>query len=258
MISKIAIVTGASEGIGFACAQSLLSSGNRVCIVSRNEAKLKKAVQQLSESFENRVTSFAKDLSEKDAIQDIQAYTKSIWGDADILVNSNGGPKPGTLLTLSEEDWNEAFQTFALPVINAIRVFSRSMIKKSWGRIITIGSIASKEPIENLDLSNFIRAGLLGLHKSLSKELGKYNINVHMVQPGSIMTSRTNERILKRAESLNISFEESRKISESKIPLGRIGLPSDVGNLVKFLCSDESNYITGASLQVDGGMSNSI
>lgn len=257
-LKRIAVVLGASEGIGFACAKSLLEAGNRVCIVSRNASKLDNAKNQLGDSFSGDIISFAADIGEQNSISDINKFIRSTWGDVSILVNSNGGPKAGKLLTLSDDDWQQGFNNFAMPVIRAIRIFSESMIQSRWGRIITIGSIAAKEPIENLDLSNFIRSGFLGLHKSAARDLAKHNINVHMVQPGSILTSRTKQRIEQRASDLKISYEESVQISINKIPKGKIGDPEEVGNLVRFLSSNEADYLTGVSINVDGGMSLSI
>ncbi|TGL98081.1 SDR family oxidoreductase [Leptospira barantonii] len=257
-LKRTALVIGASEGIGYACAKSLLEDGNRVCIVSRSEQKLDNAKRTLSERFPNDILSFVSDIGEPKAIHEINKFVNTTWGNVDILVNSNGGPKAGKLTTLSDEDWLQGFNTFAMPVIRAIREFSADMIKNKWGRIVTIGSIAAKEPIENLDLSNFIRSGFLGLHKSVSRDLAKHNINVHMVQPGSILTSRTKQRITQRATELGISFEESEKISLSKIPKGKIGDAEEVGKLVRFLCSEQADYLTGTSINVDGGMSLSI
>ncbi|AOP33668.1 hypothetical protein A0128_07330 [Leptospira tipperaryensis] len=254
-MNKVAVVIGASEGIGFACAKSLLEAGNKVCIVSRSREKLDLAVAQLSEVSQEKIISFAADIGEPNSVQEISHFVESNWGDIGILINSNGGPKAGKLLTLSDEDWHKGFDTFAMPVIRAIREFSKNMIKNQWGRIVTIGSIAAKEPIENLDLSNFIRSGFLGLHKSVSRDLAKHNVNVHMVQPGSILTSRTKQRISQRAADLGISYEESEKLSLSKIPKGKIGDPEEVGSLVRFLCSEHSGYLTGTSIYVDGGMS---
>ncbi len=257
-MKRTAVVIGASEGIGFACAKSLLEAGNRVCIVSRNPQKLDSAKAQLGDSFAGDIISFAADIGVSDSILEIGKFVRSTWGDVSILVNSNGGPKAGKILTLSDEDWQQGFNNFAMPVIRAIRTFSEDMIKNKWGRIITIGSIAAKEPIENLDLSNFIRSGFLGLHKSAARDLAKHNINVHMVQPGSILTSRTKQRITQRASDLGISYDESEKISISKIPKGKIGDADEVGKLVRFLSSEDADYLTGSSINVDGGMSLSI
>lgn len=257
-MNKVALVLGASEGIGFACANKLLIDGKRVCIVSRNTEKLEKAFNTIPEKYKGNLIYFACDISDKNSAMETSKFIQNNYGSVDILVNSNGGPKTGNLLNLTDEDWEDGFNKFAMPIFRFIKYFSTDMIRNGWGRIITIGSIAAKEPIENLDISNFVRSGMLGLHKSLARDLAKHNINVHMVQPGSILTSRTKQRILQRAEDLSISYEDSEKISLAKIPKGKIGSADDVGNLIRFLCSDESEYLTGTSINIDGGMSNSI
>lgn len=257
-MKKIALILGASQGLGFACAEALVKEDVYVCIVSRNQEKLNSAVDKLNKVSKNHTISFAGDLSDPFLIRNAINMVSSKWGPVNILVNSNGGPKPGSVSNLSDQDWSESFNSFALPVFRAIREVLPEMKKQKWGRIITIGSIASFEPIENLDISNFIRSGFLGLHKSLSREVASYQVNVHIVLPGAIYTSRTQERIQQRANKLNISMEESISMSIAKIPKNTIGDPADVGNLIAFLCSEKANYLTGSSHSVDGGMSVSI
>jgi 3-oxoacyl-[acyl-carrier protein] reductase len=261
-MNKIALVLAASEGIGFSIAIKLLEIGNKVCIVSRSQGKLNSAINDIvsfNSDYKENIISYAIDISSENSMLKIKDFIQAKWGRSpDILINNNGGPKEGSLLSLNEEEWLDGFNSYAMPVISAIKVFSLDMIKNNWGKIITIGSIAAKEPIPNLDISNFVRSGLLGLHKSISKELAKDNINVHMVLPASILTSRSKSIIQNRAEVMNISFDESMQISNSRIPKGHLGDPSDVGNLVAFLCSDQANFLTGTSINVDGGVTKSI
>ena len=257
-MKKIALILGASEGLGFACAKALLEDGVQVCIVSRTEAKLARAVEELSKINSQNIISYAGDIAQEATLLNAKKLVESKWGKINILINSNGGPKAGKVTNLSDNDWKESFEKYALPVFRSIRSLVPDMIENNWGRIITIGSIAAKEPIENLDISNFIRSGFLGMHKTLSREVAKNNINVHNILPGSILTSRTEERILQRSKDLSISLEKSQEMSVAKIPKGKLGDPSDVGNLVAFLCSDKSGYLTGNSFLVDGGSSFSI
>ncbi len=257
-MKKIALILGASEGLGYACAKALVEEDVYVCLVSRNKEKLKSAVDKLNTISKDHAISFTGDLSDASLIHDATNYVSSKWGSINILINSNGGPKPGSVSHLSDQDWIESFNLFALPVFRAIREVLPEMKKQKWGRIITIGSIAALEPIENLDISNFIRSGFLGLHKSLSREVASDNINIHVVLPGAINTGRTKERIEQRAKKLNISKKESISMSIEKIPKNKIGDPAEVGNLVAFLCSEKADYLTGSSHTVDGGMSVSI
>lgn len=257
-MKKIALILGASEGLGYACAEALVQEGVYVCLVSRNHEKLISAVDKLNAKQKDHAISYAGDLSDSDLICNAMEMVSSKWGSVNILINSNGGPKSGSVSNLSDQDWIDSFNSYALPVFRAIREVLPGMKSQKWGRIITIGSIAAFEPIENLDISNFIRSGFLGLHKSLSREVASENVNVHVVLPGAIYTSRTKDRIEQRAKNLNITKEESMSMSIAKIPKNTIGDPADVGNLVAFLCSEKADYLTGSSHSVDGGMSISI
>ena len=257
-MKKIALILGASEGLGYACAEALVKEGVCVCLVSRNQEKLNAAVDKLNNMCKDHAISFTGDLSDSELIRNAMDMVSSKWGSVNILVNSNGGPKPGNVSNLSDQDWSDSFNSYALPVFRAIREVLPEMKNQKWGRIVTIGSIAALEPIENLDISNFIRSGFLGLHKSLSRAVASDHVNVHVVLPGAIYTSRTQGRIEQRAKELNISREESMSMSIAKIPKNKIGDPVDVGNLVAFLCSEKADYLTGSSHTVDGGMSVSI
>ena len=217
-MKKIALILGASEGLGYACAEALVKDDVYVCLVSRNYEKLKFAVDRLNKISKDHAISFTGDLSDSCLIRNATNFVATKWGSINILVNSNGGPKPGSVSNLSDQDWIESFDSFALPVFRAIREVLPEMKKQRWGRIITIGSIAAFEPIENLDISNFIRSGFLGLHKSLAREVACDQVNVHVVLPGAIYTGRTQGRIEQRAMKLNISKEESMSMSIAKIP----------------------------------------
>lgn len=257
-MNKVALILGGSEGLGYSCAEALVSDDVYVCLVSRNQEKLNYAVDKLNTIHKGHAISFAGDLSDPNLIHNAMDMVSSKWGSVNILINSNGGPKAGSVSDLSDQDWSDSFNMYALPVFRAIREILPDMKRQKWGRIITIGSIAAFEPIENLDISNFIRSGFLGLHKSLSREIAADHVNVHVVLPGAIYTSRTKGRIEQRAKMLNISTDESMSMSIAKIPKNKIGDPADVGNLVAFLCSEKADYLTGSSHSVDGGMSVSI
>ena len=257
-MKKIALILGASEGLGYACAKALVEEDVYVCLVSRNQEKLNAALDKLNTISRDHAISFKGDLSDSNLIRNAIDLVASKWGSINILVNSNGGPKAGKVSNLSDQDWSDSFNSYALPVFRAIREVLPEMKRQKWGRIITIGSIAAFEPIENLDISNFIRSGFLGLHKSLAREVACDQVNVHVVLPGAIYTGRTQGRIEQRAKKLNISKEESMSMSIAKIPKNKIGDPADVGNLVAFLCSEKASYLTGSTHNVDGGMSVSI
>ena len=257
--NRTAVIIGGSDGIGLGCAKSLAGKGCNVVIFSRSNDKLLLAKKELEDINVNvNVQIYAGDIKSKSAITGLFSMVEEKYGGCDILVNNNSGPKPGSMLDISEQDWGDIFDSHVIPLFRAIKLVSPGMIDRNWGRIITIGSVAAKEPIENLDLSNFIRAGFSAINKTLSKKLAKHNICTHFVCPGSIMTNRSKSLIENRSRNMNISFEESVKITEDKIPMGRLGSPDEVGNLVAFLCSDKSSYMTGNVIQIDGGLTNGV
>jgi len=254
MSKKTAVIFGGSEGIGLSCAQQLAADGHRVIISSRDSSKLNDALKLI----DGESHAIPCDLSSKDDIESVFAQVGKKWGGCDILVNNNGGPAAGDLSTISDEQWLGIFQSHALSVFRATRLALPHMEEKNWGRIITIGSVSVKQPIENLDLSNFIRGGLAAVQKTLSRKMAPKNITVHLICPGSIMTSRSKKRIAARAELKGISFEESLNISEQTVPMGRLGKPEEIGHLVAFLCSEKGAYMTGNVIQVDGGLTTGI
>jgi 3-oxoacyl-[acyl-carrier protein] reductase len=255
--NRTAVILGGSEGIGFGCAKSLASNGHNIVIFSRSKDKLLNAKRELEKDGVN-VQIYAGDISSQSSLNSLFSNIEMNGKVCDILINNNSGPASGSMLDLHEKDWVSIFESHVMPFFRAIKLVTPGMIDRKWGRIITIGSVAAKEPIENLDLSNFIRAGFVSINKTLSKRLAINNICTHFVCPGSIMTNRSRKLIEVRAHKMNISFNESLEMSESKIPMGRLGDPNDVGELVAFLCSEKAGYMTGNVIQVDGGLTKGI
>lgn len=250
---KTAVVLAGSEGLGLAAAQCLGEEGHRVVLFSRSKEKLE-AAQAIFSARGHEAHMFRGDLTSSDDLERLFGVVDARYGGTDILVNNTGGPPPGTLLDLSDDDWRAAFEGQALSLMRAIRCVVPRMQARRWGRIITIASLAVKAPIDGLDLSNFMRGGLAAVHRTLARSLAPHDVNVHMVLPGSIMTARSQTLIQKRADSLKISFEEALATSLRRIPKGRLGTPEDVGHLVAFLASERAGYLTGNVIQVDGGM----
>lgn len=252
---RTAVVLGASRGIGFGCARKLSEAGQRVVLVSRDERALAKAKAALSPAD---VHIHAGDLASESDLMALFADVERRFGGCDVLVNNNAGPGAGDVLSLTDSDWQRAFTQFALPVFRAIRTVAPGMCSRGWGRIVTIGSLSVKQPIENLDLSNFMRAGFAGVLKPLARKLAPHNVTVHLVCPGSIATERSRKRIEERAEARGISFAESLALSEGSIPMKRLGTADEVGELVAFLASDRASYMTGNVIQIDGSQSVSL
>jgi 3-oxoacyl-[acyl-carrier protein] reductase len=251
--ARTAVVLAASEGIGFACASALAQDGHKVAICSRSQSKLEGAVARIIAAGGDAFGVPA-DISSQQQLERVFTEVDERWGGTDILVSNTGGPPLGDALQLTDAQWLHSFRTEALPVIRAIRRAVPSMREKGWGRIITIGSISAKLPLDDLDLSNFVRAGLAAVHRTLARSLAPCGISVHMVLPGSILTPRSRSRIEQRAANMGVSFDAALSQTAGRIPMGRLGEPSDVGNVVAFLASCRADYLTGNLIQVDGGM----
>ena len=242
LTDKVAIVTGASRGIGEAIAKQLSSCGAKIILIARNSDQLV-AVKETIISNGGIAESIAGDVSNLNSISEIVTNTIDKWGQIDILVNNAGIARDNIIMRMKEDDWDSVMNINLKGCFNGIKSVARPMIKNKAGRIINITSVIGQ--IGNAGQSNYAasKAGIMGLTKSMAKELGSRNITVNAVAPGYITTDMTNE--------LNDEVKEQMK---SSIPLGRLGTPDDVANLVCFLASDEAGYITGQTFNVNGGM----
>tara|TARA_B100000408_G_scaffold103868_1_gene80854 strand:+ start:506 stop:1264 length:759 start_codon:yes stop_codon:yes gene_type:complete len=242
LTDKVAIVTGASRGIGEAIAKQLSSCGAKIILIARNSDQLV-AVKETIISNGGIAESIAGDVSNLNSISEIVTNTIDKWGRIDILINNAGIARDNIIMRMKEDDWDSVMNINLKGCFNGIKSVARPMIKNKAGRIINITSVIGQ--IGNAGQSNYAasKAGIMGLTKSMAKELGSRNITVNAVAPGYITTDMTNE--------LNDEVKEQLK---SSIPLGRLGTPDDVANLVCFLASDEAGYITGQTFNVDGGM----
>ncbi len=239
---KVAIVTGASRGIGESIATRLSSCGAKIILIARNADKLK-IVQERITSQGGIAESMTGDVSSLDSFAEIILSVNEKWGRIDILVNNAGVTRDNIIMRMKENDWDEVMSINLKGCFNGIKSVARPMIKNKAGRIINITSVIGQ--IGNAGQSNYAasKAGIMGLTKSMAKELGSRNITVNAVAPGYITTDMT--------DKLNDDVKEKMK---SSIPLGRLGTPDDVANLVCFLASDDAGYITGQTFNVDGGM----
>jgi len=231
---KTALVTGASRGIGLACAHALASAGTRVILAARDAAKLEAASATIPES-----NWIAIDMSSQDSIK--EAFAKA--GKVDILVNNAAVTKDGLALRMKKDDWDAVLATNLTGSFLAVQQVLQGMMKQRWGRIINISSIVGETG--NPGQANYVasKAGLIGLTKSLAQEIASRNITVNAIAPGFIDTDMT----------AGLS-DELKQTMLAHIPLKRFGKPEDVAAAVKFLASEEAGYITGAVLNVNGGM----
>lgn len=245
-----ALVLGGSSGIGLGAARSLSARGIRIAINGRSTERLEKARQSLTNTSD--VLTLPGDVGNRGELQNVlDSFTKK-HGGCDILVISGGGPKTGAALNLPDNDWHEALDSLVLGPLHAIRHVLPHMRAQKWGRIVLVASTSAVEPIPNLDLSNFIRPGLAGIFKSLSRAVAADGIGVSVVCPGSILTERSETLIRERAEREGLPYEQAKEESAARIPAKRFGTPEEIGEVIAFLCSEQSSYMHGSVVVVDG------
>ena len=255
---RVAVVTGASQGIGKAIALSLSQEGSAVTICARNESLLAKTAGEIQAQTGNEVLPIRADVAKHGEIEAVVDATYHNFNRIDVLVNNTGGPPSTTFEETSYQNWEETFDSLFMSVVRACRAVIPHMQKARWGRIINMTSFVAKQPADRLILSNAIRAGVLGLSKSLSNELAPYGILVNAVCPGWTLTARVEELARNRARAEAKTSDEIMKSWENQIPLKRLGQPQEIADLVVFLASERASYITGAVVQVDGGVIKSL
>ncbi len=251
---KIAMVGGASKGLGYAVARALAAEGAVVCIASRDQDAIRRAADTIGRESGSKPLAVAADLSKADAIADWHAATLKEYGGVDLLFANTGGPPAGTALGFDDAAWQAAFEALIMSVVRAVRLVVPSMQARGGGAILVGTSSTVKEPVPNLALSNVMRSGVTSLVKTLSIELAPHSIRVNSLLPGRISTDRVRWLDDLNAKKAGISVEEHRARAIAAIPLGRYGEPDDFGRAGAFLLSDAASYITGAAVQVDGGL----
>ncbi len=250
---KTAVITAASRGLGRAVAESLAAEGANLLLCSRSEESVAAVAAALSDTYGIRAAAMAADVGNASDIELLQERAESLYGGVDALLCNAGGPPPGGLLTLTDEQWEQAFQTNMMSVVRLIRSFY-PLLKQSGGRVVTIASSSVKVPIPGLMLSNTFRAGLAGFMKTLSIELGPDRILLNTVCPGRIRTDRLDELDQARALREGRSVESLRQEIVRDIPLGRYGEPQELAGFAAYLLSPANSYMTGSVFYVDGGM----
>jgi len=240
---RAALVGGASKGIGKAIARELASEGARVMICSRSEENLAAAAEEIKSETGKEVEHAVCDMASHDDIKRTVAAAAEKLGRLDIVVNNAGGPPTGT------------FQDLA---VRTIREALPHLMRSRSGRIINITSVSVKQPIDGLILSNATRLAVVGLAKTLSRELAPEGITVNNVCPGNIATERLIALIEERAARQRQTLADAVSLEEGRVPMGFLGEASDVASLVAFLASDRARYITGTTIQVDGGSTTAV
>ena len=248
---KVAIIGGASKGLGRASAQVLAEEGAKVTICSRTSADLEKAADEIRESTGAEVMTYAADLDKLESITGLIEATVKQFGGLDIMVNNSGGPPLARAVDATEEQWETAVHRSLIFFGRMCRESIPHLKARGGGRIINILASTVYNPIPNLALSGATRMGVVAYSKSLADEVGRDGILVNNVCPGSILSDRMLSNVTSRSKELGISVEEALDNRAQDTALGRVGEPVELANLVAFLASDKSTYITGATILVD-------
>ncbi|MGQ4832389.1 MAG: SDR family oxidoreductase [Candidatus Asgardarchaeia archaeon] len=255
---KVAIVSASSQGIGKAVAFELAREGAKVTICSRNKENLDKTADEIKKETRAEVIAVQADITKPKDIEKVVNATIEAHGTVHILVNNSGGPPAGYFEDFSDDDWYRAIDLLLMSTIRFIRFVLPYMKKQNWGRIINLTSVSVKQPIDNLILSNSIRLAIIGVAKTLANQLARYNITINNVCPGPTLTKRIENLAKARAEREGITIEEALENWIKEIPMKRMGKPEEIAALVTFLASERAGFITGTTIQIDGGYVKSI
>lgn len=250
---RIAIVGGASAGLGYAVAEELLRQGKRVVIVSRSQERIEAAAEKLRGATGGRVAPVVADLAEPDGPARVVKATRDLFGQPEIVVTNAGGPPAMKAINATADDFMAACELLLLPVQRFLELCLPAMRSARWGRVVAITSIAVREPQPLLVLSNTLRAGLTGYLKTVSDEVASNGVTVNSVLPGYTATDRLTDLAEVKAKDLGTTQEALMETWASMAPIGRLLEPAEVGAAVAFLCSDAASGITGHALPVDGG-----
>ena len=258
LTNKVALVAAGSRGLGRAVAEELAAEGASLVLCARDSRTLDETAASIAKNSNAHVFAVPADVTITEDIKRVVDTGIERFGRIDILVTNAGGPPAGSFEQLTHEQWEEAIRLTLFSAIELTRLVLPGMKERSWGRILNITSIAVKQPIDNLILSNSLRAGLTGFARTLANEVAADGITVNNILPGYTRTERLEDLAQMMAEKQGISPDEFRGKWEKEIPMGRLGEPREFAALATFLVSERASYITGTSIQVDGGWIRSL
>ncbi len=256
--NKVALVTGASQGIGFECANSLAAKGCNLVLVSRNKDNLIIARNYIKSKYPIECLVIRGDVSSSKLQKKVIEKIKKKYSRLDILINNAGGPPMGSFLKHNDLKWQKALSQNLMSVINFTKLSFSLMKKNKFGRVINILTVLAKEPTSQMVLSSTVRSGVMAFSKAVSHEIGSFGITINNICPGGVLTNRFQTLLNERAKKLKISKKEFYKQRAATVPIGRFAKPEEIANIILFLCKDESEIITGTSIVADGGQSKSI
>ncbi|AFY40087.1 3-oxoacyl-(acyl-carrier-protein) reductase [[Leptolyngbya] sp. PCC 7376] len=251
--NRVALVCASSQGLGKAIATSLAREGSNIAICGRNSETLEKTRQALAAQTNAKIIGVVADLSVKKDIEKLLDTVQTQLGSIEILVNNTGNPPVGKLDQLDDSDWDDAYQLVLMSAIRLIKQVVPDMQKNGWGRIVNIATSAVEQPRGDLLISTTLRSGLASFSRAIAADLARQNVLIHTVCPGVISTGAMLNLAEKMSVEGNISLEAAKDQLAFGIPMGRMGTPEEVADLVTCLASDKLSYMTGQSITIDGG-----
>ena len=250
---KVALVSASSKGLGRAIAEELAAEGASLVMCARGEEALRQTADSIRKTSGASVVDVAADVSEAAGIDRVAKAALDKFGKVDILVTNSGGPPSGAFESFTAESWESAARLLLFSAVGLARAVLPGMKERGWGRILNVTSIAVKQPIDGLMLSNSLRAAVTGFARSLANEVARFNITVNNIMPGYTRTDRVEELARATTTRAGGSVSDAYAKWEREIPMGRLGEPREFAALAAFLASERASYITGSSIAVDGG-----
>lgn len=255
---KFALVAASSRGLGRASAEALAAEGVELVLCARGEAALRATAADIRRTTGVRVVDVVADVASQAGIDAVLSAADREFGRVDILVTNSGGPPAGPFEAHARDAWDAAVRANLTSVVELVRGVLPGMRERRWGRIVNVTSIAVKQPVDNLILSNSVRAAVTGFARTLANEVAPLGITVNNVMPGYTRTARVEELAARTASLQGTTRDAAFAAWEGQIPMGRLGEPPEFGAMVAFLCSALASYTTGASIPVDGGWIKSL